>query len=209
MESARDRKIREAREFFSRINTRGSLFIGISGSVSYEPKDNDDIDIFLIAKTNRLWISILEFLLFRRIYRFDDMCLSLCMDDSYAVSYFTHLSDGLAVKDSIKVVPIYGEQYFNALIRRSSLIVKRLNEERQVNDRNIDVKGSTLNPLEFLAFVFTASWINLKAIVVSKLNPQRGEGMFNTVFSLHNCYFDTEKYRTLNERYLKNEVLTE
>ena len=209
MESVRDRKIREAKEFFSKIKTRNSLFIGVSGSVSYEPRDNDDIDIFLIAKTNRLWTSILEVLLFRRIYRFNDLCLSLCMDDSYAVPYFTDLKEGLAVQDSVRVVPISGEEYFNGLIRRSKLILKELNENyepaRQVNSP----KRSISSPIEFLAFIFVASWINFKAIVESRINSKRGEGTFSTVFSLHTCYFDTEKYRVLNERYLKNEAYTE
>ena len=30
---------------------------------------------FLIVKNNRLWISILEVLIFRRIYKFKDLCL--------------------------------------------------------------------------------------------------------------------------------------
>ena len=41
MESVRDRKIREAVEFFSRIKVGNSSFIGISGSVSYEPREED------------------------------------------------------------------------------------------------------------------------------------------------------------------------
>lgn len=209
METARDRKIREAMEFFSKINTRNSLFIGISGSVSYEPREDDDIDIFLIAKTNRLWTSILEILLFRRIYRFKDLCLSLCMDDSYAVPYFTNLKDGLAVRDSTKVIPISGESYFNTLIRRSRLILKRLNEKEQYIDENKSMKGPLFSPMEFLSFVFVATWINIRAIVVSKFNPQKGEGTFSTVFSLHSCYFDTEKYKVLNERYLKTEAYME
>ncbi len=209
METAKDRKIREAREFFSRISIRSSLFIGISGSVSYEPKEDDDIDIFLIAKTNRLWISILEVLIFRRIYRFNDLCLSLCMDDTYAKSYFTDLKEGLAVKDSTRVVPISGETYFKTLIRRSSLVLKKLDEDVSVGDDKNPPRTPTFSPLEFLAFVFVASWINLRAIVVSKSNPKKGEGEFDTIFSLHTCYFDTVKYRTLNDMYLRGEPLTE
>ncbi len=209
MESARERKIREAREFFSKFRVRNSLFVGISGSVSYEPKENDDIDIFLIAKTNRLWSTILELLVFRRIYRFNDLCLSLCMDDSFATSYFTELKDGLAVNDSIKVVPIAGERYFNGLIRRSWLIKKKLNDDSVVNHDYDALRKPSLSPIEMLAFVLVASWVNIKAIVVSRLNPQYGEGTFNTRFSLHTCYFDTEKYRTLNEMYLRGEPYKE
>ncbi len=209
MESARDRKIREAVEFFSRIKVGNSSFIGISGSVSYEPKEEDDIDIFLIAKNNRLWISILEVLIFRRIYKFNDLCLSLCMDEAYATSYFADLKESIAVKDSIHVVPISGERYFKSLIMRSSIISRKLNEEGRVNVAKDTQKDPPFNPLEFLAFVFVAAWINIRAIITSKSNPQSGEGSFNTIFSLHTCYFNTEKYRILNDNYMRTEATPE
>jgi hypothetical protein len=53
-------KIKKAKKLAKliEINFKDILFLGISGSVaSGHPKKNDDIDIFLITKKNKLWIT--------------------------------------------------------------------------------------------------------------------------------------------------------
>ncbi len=209
MESARERKIREAKEFFSRIRIENALFIGISGSVSYEPREEDDIDIFLIAKNNRLWTSIMEILIFRRIYRFEPLCLSLCMDDSYALPFFLKLKEGLAAKDSKMVVPIFGGNYFRKLLKASPVISGGVEGENIQFDLKPSKSSAFQKIADCIPFLIVASWVNIKAIYSNHKNRKEGKGGFKTVFSLHNFYFDTDKYHRLNDKYLRGEVLNE
>ncbi|MEM0133793.1 MAG: hypothetical protein QXU18_00985 [Thermoplasmatales archaeon] len=209
MESAKDRKVKEAKEFFSRIRVRNSLFIGISGSVSYEPREEDDIDIFLIARNKRLWSSILEILVFRRIYRFSDLCLSLCMDDSFAITFFANLEDGLAARDSKQVIPISGEEYFKNLLKTSPVITSNPNQGDGYGSKKSNKSNPFMDIVEWIPFLFVSSWINVKAIYNGHKDRKSGLGGFKTMFSMHSFYFDTDKYHQLNEKYIKGEILNE
>jgi hypothetical protein len=209
MESPRERKIREAREFFGKIKVDNFMFIGISGSVSYEPREEDDIDIFLISKRGKLWISIVEILLFRRAFGFRDLCLSLSMDESYAFSFFAQLKEGLAAKDSKRVVPIKGEEYFNRLLKVSSVISGETDGNNalwKVKTREGRHLGSLL---DLIPFLFVSSWINIRALYSNHRDRKDGRGGFKTIFSLHKFYFDTDKYHKLNDLYLRGAILNE
>ena len=91
------KKMQYAVSYLSTLGESGLAFAGISGSVSYEPKEQDDVDIFLIANDGRLWEVIFRAFIRRRILGMHDICLSLCMSASYASKYST--------------TPIYGIQY--------------------------------------------------------------------------------------------------
>ena len=58
-----EEKVKKVKELVLKISKKfpDILFIGISGSVAAEyPKENDDIDLFLITKKNCLWINRLK-----------------------------------------------------------------------------------------------------------------------------------------------------
>ncbi|MEM4778700.1 MAG: hypothetical protein QW062_04595 [Thermoplasmatales archaeon] len=205
MSYLRDSKIREAVLFFNKMNVNNNVFLGISGSVSYEPKEGDDIDIFLISRDGLLWLSILSIFIFRRVFRLKDLCPSLSMDSSFAVEFFRNMGEGLAARDSLKVIPIYGERYYASLLQLSPAINR--GKPAQEPER---VKGPIfLIPFEILAFIFVASWVNLKGIYSNRPKNAKSEGGFKTVFSLHKFYFDTEKYKRLKEDYLRSQLYEE
>ncbi|MEM0128415.1 MAG: hypothetical protein QXO03_04955 [Thermoplasmatales archaeon] len=201
----KERKIKEAGDFFTKLSARNALFIGISGSVSYEPKENDDVDIFLIAKDGLLWLSILSIFIFRRVFRFKDLCLSLSMDGSYAIEFFKGMGEGLAARDSLKVIPIFGEAYYKSVLNLSPAF----NDGRTADEPARVRAPLLLIPLEILAFIFVSSWVNLKGIYNNRPRHAGREGGFKTVFSMHKFYLDTEKYKRLKESYLRGEVYEE
>ncbi len=88
-------KIDKAKELAKKIKKhfKNILFLGITGSVAAEyPKKNDDIDLIIITKINKLWITRLKlrlFITFNKIphRRFgkkekrDDFCFNLWLDE--------------------------------------------------------------------------------------------------------------------------------
>ena len=116
---ARRKKLEEANEFVHSVLSGNVLFAGVSGSVSYLPDPDDDIDIFLIVKTNRLWKELLKSFIVRRLKGNRDICLCLAFDDEYALHYYRQEISGLAVKDSLNVVSIFGGEYYSRILHSS------------------------------------------------------------------------------------------
>jgi len=88
-------KIKKAKVLANKIskNFKSILFLGITGSVAADyPKKNDDIDIIIITKINKLWITRLKLRLFIKINNIphrkfnkkekkDDFCFNLWLDE--------------------------------------------------------------------------------------------------------------------------------
>lgn len=206
METLKEKRVRETVDFFRKLNLKGAVFIGISGSVSYEPMEGDDVDIFLITEDFRLWTTVLATLVFRRIMRFNDLCLSLCMDTTFAVDLFSNMEEGIAAKDSTMVIPIKGGEYFRSLLAQSDTIRKKL--------RTVEVKGpaeklirkASPSLVELISFIVVSSWVNVKSLIISRRDMKVGQGGFRTIFSFHKFYYDTDKYREINEKYMKEVI---
>ena len=71
--NTKDSKISIARKFFKLLGTRNLVFLGISGSVSYEPEPDDDVDIFIITSAGKLWSTIIRAIIVRRMFDFDSI----------------------------------------------------------------------------------------------------------------------------------------
>lgn len=92
-----EEKIEKAEELAKLLNKnfKDILMIGITGSVAAGyPKKNDDIDIIIITKGNKLWITRLKLRLFIIIKKIphrkfgkkekkDDFCFNLWLDEKY------------------------------------------------------------------------------------------------------------------------------
>lgn len=90
-----EEKIKKAKELTEKISKKfkNILLLGISGSVAADyPKKNDDIDLIIITKINKLWITRLRlrwFILINKIphrkfgkkEKRDDFCFNLWLDE--------------------------------------------------------------------------------------------------------------------------------
>ncbi len=88
-------KVKKAEELANKISKKfkNILFLGITGSVAAEyPKKNDDIDLIIITKADKLWLSRLKLRLFITINKIphrrfgkkekkDDFCFNLWLDE--------------------------------------------------------------------------------------------------------------------------------
>ena len=90
-----EEKIKKAEELAKLIEKqfKNILFLGITGSVAADyPKKNDDIDIIIITKINKLWITRLKLRIFVKINNIphrkfgkkekkDEFCFNLWLDE--------------------------------------------------------------------------------------------------------------------------------
>ena len=204
---ARRKKLEEANEFVHSMLSGNVLFAGVSGSVSYLPDPDDDIDIFLIVKTNRLWKELLKSFIVRRLKGNRDICLCLAFDDEYALRYYKQEISGLAVKDSLNVVSIFGGEYYSRILHSSPAVIAQYQHIKTSNSEDLaDVKernsweSSIINGI---FFVIGSSWLYLKQLYVNKMLERQGRTSerFRTVAGLHRFYLETEKYRELDRKY--------
>ena len=183
-------KINYGLEFLDKLRHDTIVFAGISGSVSYIPKENDDVDIFLITEDDALWSVIARAFLLRRSLKMHDICISLCMSRSYAMYYFSNIEEDLIISDANHVIPVHGHDFYRYLL---SIMGKKGNV---LNERSQKSRMSLRRAVLFSAM---SSFLLLKGYFVNialKRNGKSAEA-FRTLAAKDYFILDSEKYRLL------------
>ena len=190
------KKMQYAVSYLSTLGESGLAFAGISGSVSYEPKEQDDVDIFLIANDGRLWEVIFRAFIRRRILGMHDICLSLCMSASYASDYYSDISDPLVLEDANHVIPVYGKGYYEDLLSRMGERNDRARSGKRTR------RWEPRQAISGFLFLFLAPLMIIKGLIVNHrlIAAGRGSESFRTLVSRRYFVLDSEKYRRLMER---------
>jgi len=180
-------------------------FCGIVGSVSYDPSPDDDIDIFIISREGRLWITVIYTFILRRVKRVPDICPSLFMSSSYALNFFRKQTDPLISMDAVRAYIVKGSSFYHSLLGESEYI------RRNYPDLKLECGAksegrSLINVIDMLIFPFAASFLKIKELFQNRRYEKRGENLkrFKTVVSPGCMYLDSEKYRRLREEAMRN-----
>lgn len=200
--STREEKIAIGTKFIELLNKNYIEFAGITGSVSYIPNPYDDIDIFIIAKTGMAWKSILDAILKRRIYKLNDICISLVMDADFAFSYFEKLTDKLIIRDALKTIPVYGQTFYHDIILNCPAIASILGVNGSTNNF---YRGRKRYATDILAFLLLSPPILAKSIYNNFKGMKVGEG-FDIHISFNSFYLDSYKYKILREKFMREEA---
>lgn len=190
-------KILYAERYGNLIGGKNLLFLGISGSVSYEPAEPDDVDIFIISRNSSLWLMLTRCFILRRLYGFGDICLSLILDDRSAYEMYSKGLSSLRKRDALRVIPLVGSDYYRELL--SHTIGGGI-------DGSIGPTASRGNAgifggfLDIIAFIFVSPLIYIKSLRTSSMDRKNGEGTggFATILSRRFFYFDSEKYHAIS-----------
>ncbi|MFN8348960.1 MAG: hypothetical protein U0X91_28425 [Spirosomataceae bacterium] len=88
----------------------------LSGSISKDCMDKDsDIDFFIVAAPNRLWIARLACILFKKIFLLNStkfFCFNYIIDSDH----LTFEDHSLFIATEIStLIPVYGEEYYTAI----------------------------------------------------------------------------------------------
>ena len=183
-------KINYGLEFLDKLHLDTVVFAGISGSVSYMPKENDDVDIFLITEDDALWSVIARAFLLRRSLKMHDICISLCMSRSYALHYFSNIEEDLIISDANHVIPVHGHDFYRYLLSIMGKKGNVLNERSQKS--RMDLRRTVL-------FSAMSSFLLLKGYFVNIALKRSGKSAeaFRTLAAKDYFILDSEKYRIL------------
>jgi predicted nucleotidyltransferase len=124
---------RMARTFAGELirRSRNVELIAVCGSAAYESAtDSDDIDIFIIAKENRMWLTFFKALLLARVFRIKasinnekaDFCLSYMQDKKHFEKEIVRHKTALFAREFLSLYVIKGEDYYKTLLRRARWI---------------------------------------------------------------------------------------
>jgi hypothetical protein len=190
-------KIKYAKEYIKTLPKKNILFAGISGSVSYEPAQEDDVDIFIITRRNHLWSVILKAMIVRRISDKKDICLSLLLDSKYALQLYSSGLSELMARDALHVIPVYGSEYYNELLQNIPGFSSSGSRTNSIRYTGSTRRFSFPDPFDVLSFIFFAPFIFLKSIRRSHLDQKvlGNEGAFETKISHKYFYYNSEKYK--------------
>lgn len=202
--SIREAYISEGKAYLKIMGHKGIRVSAIVGSTSYEPRIGDDIDIFIISERDIMWYVFLRALMIRRLGKFKKICLSLLMDEKYAVDYFSNLRDPLIKSDAFHSIVYCGLEFYNDLLQR--IPVESEKERRDMFAKGIRNNGKGGLPrihnyiLNSLSMIVVLPPVLLKGMINSKRLKKSG-GSFKTVYGWGRFYLDSEKYNRLRERY--------
>lgn len=199
-------KVSAGEKFIRIIPKDHIMFCGISGSVSYNPKRDDDIDLFMITEDGFLWRTVMSTFLRRRFHRNPDICLSLVYDHSFAVKYFNEIIDGLPLADSLKVIRVFGAEYYDHLLMNSVRLNKYFrNEERitYLQSQKENRRKFSINPIEVFSFLTCSAVLILKSIFINwKLKRSGDNGStYKPVLSFHRFVLESERYKAMDREY--------
>lgn len=200
--NTRTEKLNAGIAFIRSISTLPIRFAGVSGSVSYEPLPEDDIDIFIITEDRRLWITAAVAMLKRRLSSSTDICLCLFMSESYARRFFREQNDPLITEDSLHTVPVIGTEFFRQLLGQSEYI-RRTNPEFAFPRAPMKTRVPSPSPLDLMAYLLLGSFLKMKGFIVNRklTKSGRSEERFRTRISTEYMILDSLKYRKLRNEF--------
>ncbi len=187
----KEKKVLKAKKIglFLKKQFKNILFLGISGSVaSGHPKKNDDIDLILITKKNRLWITRF----FLRINIFlnkiphrkygqketkDDFCFNLWLDEK-ALKLPKERQTLQSATDLIMIIPIINKQNtYEKFILQNDWVKKylatgysRLVNRSSIIDCRKKEKNNYFNEMINKLFFWPQYWYMRKKITVEMVN---------------------------------------
>jgi hypothetical protein len=178
----------EAARVFSRLFSKGTMFVAVAGTNSYlSALEGDDIDYYCITKTDGMWAFMLKALVLSRIISTarrstPPFCFSYVMDKRQAIDEPRSLGTAVHARDTLMAKVIIGQSTYHAVLERSSwmrsffpaLYERRLRETGQQQEPLPSVgKGSHI--LNLWLYRTVGAYLALKAWILNRRLSKQGE----------------------------------
>ena len=212
---------------FARILTRLVPFIrivAVTGSVAYGSADRwDDIDLFIVTKRNRLWITAFMTLVLVRLNKLLRLrpphlslfCLSYVHDEEgFAIESEKNKTNPLFARELLKAKPIAGADQYRKILESNDWVgnfysmpyAAKLRGLRQGNG----AYGAEINdpsrihffPLEWaegIAFALLSRYLRLRSYVTNLRLKSQGESLrvFQPKMDAASCVYTSNFYEWL------------
>lgn len=143
----------QAARVFSRLFSRGTMFVAVAGTNSYlSALEGDDIDFYCITKTDGMWAFMLKALVLSRVISSvrrstPPFCFSYVMDKRRAIDEPHGLMTAVHARDTLMAKTITGEPTYHAVLQRSSWMKSFF---PSLYERRLRETGSPQEPLPSL-----------------------------------------------------------
>jgi len=221
-EATSAQKLASARKFATALTRLipWVMMIAVTGSVAYgSAGKRDDIDLFVITKRNRLWVSIFFALVLVRVFQKLRLApthlLPFCMSyvhDEYGFRNETHRSvNPLFARELLKAIPLVGKSHYRRLLEENGWVqtmhassylakLKSLPSSNLEMDRKREIP-IVLDWADAFSFLFLSRYLRLRAYLTNLKLKSHGQQMrlFDPLISRNSCVYTSNFYRWLRQ----------
>ena len=198
--------------------------IAVTGSVAYgSARKWDDIDLFMVTKRDRLWLSLsLSLVLVRlgKLLRIRDadllsFCLSYVHDDLGFLQESSKNKSPLFARELLKARPLVGVRKYKQVLESNEWIKlihrtaysSKLNELRitEVSEGNSEAASRIISFFlqwaDGVAFVLLRAYLKLRSDITNAKLKSKGQEfrVFDQVMNRHSCMYISNLYQWLQQ----------
>jgi hypothetical protein len=217
----------EAASEFARVLTRAVPFIqtiAVTGSVAYGSATRwDDIDLFIVTKRNRLWLTAFMTLILVRLNKVLGLrpphlalfCFSYVHDEQgFANESKKNRTNPLFARELLKAKPVAGAVQYRRILEQNNWVEEFYSEPytAKLKGLNIEVEGANAQiergrgllflPLawaERIMFEFLSRYLRLRAYLSNLKLKSKGQALrvFEPKISADSCVYTSNFYEWL------------
>jgi len=195
--------------------------LAVCGSVAYGSADeDDDIDLFIVAEKDRMWIAFARALIRARIMnttglllgKHVDFCLSYVQDEKNFEKEISDRKNLLFAREFLSVKLLRGQEYYYALLDKAGWIreclpalyrLKQLKNNESASPDEAYSSSTLLSIVNMVMYVSLGSYLTFKAFLRNLTFRKNGElsEVFEAKISKGSCLYNSKRYQELERIY--------
>lgn len=202
------------------IGNNDIVTLAVSGSTSYQSaSETDDLDFFLVARNEAMWICLTRSLILARIFKLSrrnapSICLSFVANSHLAELHFATNRNALIAREALSAKLLLGYGYYANLLKKNSwigdyypkLYESFFNSNR--NDQTTSRRGRTSSLkriIDLFLYKTVGTYIKIKSDLLNRRLMKQGisSSVFEPRIGKDHCIYESKRYRQLKKMYSK------
>jgi len=211
-----------ARSFASALRSQSTdvELVAVCGSAAYESAaDSDDIDLFIVSKPNRMWLTFLRALLLARVFKFKssisgekvDFCLSYVQDRIHFEREIEMHRTPLFAREFLSLHVMTGNDLYAMLLNKAkwmkdvfpNLYARRLEGKHSTKSSDDASKSAIYDAANMVVYAFLKSYLSFKAFLRNSelRKKRRNNDLFEAIMTKGSSVYNSERYREIENKY--------